>query len=212
MQLYRRAIDGSWPPGQEKSRTEARFELASLLEKAGQRHEAADVFRDVLKADDRNAEAYARLGADELALENYQAARDAFRKAVELDPSDQMSKQQLDLCERVLALDPNARGLRTAERYQRSKELLQAEVMHFDQCQPGSKATDPARTALASHPRRSALEDAAEMNLALAQDLWKQEPKLCALRSQTMQRDACWPACQTLDSEFYSSEFYFLSY
>ena len=33
MKLYRRAIDGAWPPGQEKSRTQARFELASLLEK-----------------------------------------------------------------------------------------------------------------------------------------------------------------------------------
>lgn len=183
VKFYRRAIDGSWPAGQEKTRMQARFQLASLLEKIGQHREAAQVFREVLKTDDRNAEAYAGLGAEELALENYQGAREAFQKAFEQNPSDKMSKQELDLTERVLALDPNARGLRTAERYERSKQLLQAEVMRFDHCQPGSKATDPAdpaRNALASHPRRRALEDAAATNLALAEDLWKREQKLCA--------------------------------
>ncbi len=179
LKFYRRAIDGSWPAGQEKIRMQVRFELASLLEKTGQRQQAADVFRDVLKADDRNADAYARLGADELALENYPAARDAFQKAVEQNPADEMSQQQLDLCEGVLALDPNAVGLTAAERYQRSKELLQAEVTRFDQCQPGSNAADPARKAITNHPRRRELKDAASMNLALAEDLWKQDQKLC---------------------------------
>ncbi len=171
VKLYRRAINGAWPPGQGKSQAQAHFELASLLEKSGQLREAADVFRDLLKADDRNADAYAGLGRAELALENYQAARDAFEKALQWDPSDAMSKQRMDLSERVLALDPNARGLKAAERYERSKELLEAEVMRFDQCQPGSKAPDPARKALTKH--------SIDKNLALAEDLWRQEQKLC---------------------------------
>jgi CIC family chloride channel protein len=184
MKFYRRAIDGSWPAGQDKTRMQARFQLASMLEKIGQHREAAEIFREVLKTDDRNAEAYAGLGAEELALENYQGARDAFQKALQWNPSDQATRKRLDLTEQVLALDPNARGLRTAERYERSKELLQAEVMRFDHCQPAHKAADqaldPARKALASHPRRRALEDAAAMNLSLAEDLWRQEQKLCA--------------------------------
>jgi chloride channel protein, CIC family len=183
IKFYHRAIDGAWPAGQEKTRLQACFELASLLEKTGQRQEAADVFRDVIKTDSRNAEAYARLGAIELALENYPAARDALQKALQWNPSDEMSKKQLDLSEQVLALDPNAPGLRAAERYERSQQLLQAEVMRFDHCRPGNKATDPAdqaRKALAIHPHRRALEDAAATNLALAEDLWKQEQKLCA--------------------------------
>jgi tetratricopeptide (TPR) repeat protein len=179
--FYHRAIDGAWPAGQEQNRMQARFELASLLEKTGQLRDAADVFRDLLKADDRNADAYARLGAVELALENYQAARDAFQKALQRNPSDETSKKQLALSEQVLALDPNARGLRTATRYKRSKELLRAEVTRFDACQPGNKVADPARNALARQPRRSALEDSAEMNLTLAEDLWRQERKLCGL-------------------------------
>jgi hypothetical protein len=53
--------------------------------------------------------------------------------------------------------------------------------MRFDHCQPASKAADPSRKALTIHPRGSALEDSAEMNLALAEDLWKQEQKLCGV-------------------------------
>ncbi len=180
--LYRRAIDGAWPAGQERSRIEARQELAALLAKSGQLREAADAFREVIKADDRDASAFAGLGQADLALENYQDARDAFEKAVERNPSDEASKKGLALSERILALDPDARGLRVAARYERSKELLREEVMQFEQCQPGSNASDAAKKALGSHPRRGALEDSAEMNLSLAEDLWKQGQKLCGAR------------------------------
>jgi CIC family chloride channel protein len=188
--FYRRAIDGSWPAGQEKSRLQARFELASLLEKSGQLRDAADVFRDLLKSDDRNADALAGLGSTELTLENYQAAHDAFQRALERNPSDEASKKQLELAAGVLALDPDARGIRAAERYERSKELLQAEVKRFDRCQPGNKAADAARKALANHPRRSAIEDAANTNLAVAEDLWKQDRKLCGADSTPNRNDA----------------------
>ena len=112
-------------------------------------------------------------------MENYQDARDAFQKALQLNPSDEISKTQLELSDRVLALDPNARGLRAAARYERSKELLQAEVMRFDRCHPGSPAAEAARKVLTNQPPRNAMEDSADMNLALAEDLWKQEQKLC---------------------------------
>jgi CIC family chloride channel protein len=138
---------------------------ARIAAAQGRPSDAVKFYRQVLKTDDRNAEAYAGLGSAELALENYQDARDAFQKAVQQNPFDQMSKQQLDLCERVLALDPNAPGLIPAQRLERSKELLQAEVIRFDRCQPG-------REAVAS--------DSADTNLTLAEDLWKQEQKLCA--------------------------------
>jgi CIC family chloride channel protein len=180
VKLYRRAVDGAWPPGTEKSRTQARLEVASLLEKSGQNLEAAEDLQELVKADHRNADAYSGLGAAELALERYPEARDAFQKTLELNPSDEASKNQLDLTQQVLALDPNARGLAAAERYRRSRELLQSEITRFDRCQPSNKATDPARKALANHPRRRALEDATGHNLALAEDLWKQEQKLCA--------------------------------
>jgi CIC family chloride channel protein len=212
VKLYHRAIDGSWPAGQEQNHMQARIELASLLEKNGQRtqaiaellaalgpaahdtvlrekigdlmlsygapREAADVFRNLIQTDDRDAQAYAGLGQAELALENYPEAHNAFEKALNWNPSDAASKSGLDLTAQVLALDPNARGLRSAARYERSKKLLQAEVMRFGHCQPDP--TVQAQKALAANPRRSEMDDAAEMNLQLAEDLWKQEQqKLC---------------------------------
>ena len=213
VKFYQRAIDGAWPAGQERNRMLARFEVASLLEKSGQRtqaiaqllaalgpagsdtsvkkkigqlllgygapREASDVFRDVVRSGPPDASAYAGLGQAELALENYQESRDAFQKALQRNPSDETSKKLLALSQRVLALDPDARGLRAAARYERSRELLQAEMMRIDQCQPGNKVADPARQAVADHPRRGDLEDAADKNLALAENLWKQERTLC---------------------------------
>ena len=147
--------------------------------KSGQLHDAADVYRDLLKTDAKNAQAYAGLGAAELALENYQEARDAYRQAVELNPSDSVSKKQLDLALQVLALDPNARGMRATSRYERSAVLLKAELERFDACHPaGDPAATAARNALTSHPRRRELDDAAEMNLTLAENLWKAEGQL----------------------------------
>jgi chloride channel protein, CIC family len=159
--------------------TTVKKEIGQLLLSYGAPREAADVFRDVARTDDKDGKAYAGLGQAELALDNYNEARNAFQQAIHRNSSDQASKKQLELCDQVLALDPNARGLRSAARYERSKELLQAEIMRFDQCTPGSKAADAARKAVADHPRRGELEDSADRNLALAEDLWTQDQKLC---------------------------------
>ena len=54
---------------------------------------------EVIKPDDRDANAFAGLGEADLALENYQDARNAFEKAVERNPSDEASKKGLALSE-----------------------------------------------------------------------------------------------------------------
>ena len=159
--------------------TALKKKIGHLLLSYGAAREAADAFRNMVQSDDQDADAYTGLGEAELAMDNYQEARDAFEKALQLNPADQMSKTQLSLSERVLALDPNARGLRAAARYQRSKELLQAELTRLDRCQPGSPAGDAARKALVRQPRPHELEDSADTNLTLAEDLWKQGERAC---------------------------------
>ncbi len=190
VKFYRRAIDGAWPANTDKTRTQARLELAALLEKSGQNLEAAEDLQLMLKADPRDGDAYAALGAADLALERYQEARDAFQKAFQLNPSDTATKNQLDLIERVLALDPDARGLGAAERFDRSKQLLEAEVMRIEKCQPNTETTDRAHEVLGSHPRRRALDDATSQNLTLAEDLWRQEEKLCGAPHPSNPNDA----------------------
>ena len=154
--------------------------IGGLLLSYGAAREASDVFRDIERSAPQNAQAAAGLGQAELVLNNYHEAREAFQKAVEQNPTDAASKTQLALIDRVLALDPNARGLRAAARYERSKELLEAEIMRFDACQPGNQTTAAAKKAVADRPRPARLEDAADQNLSLAEDLWKQAQKSCA--------------------------------
>ena len=123
------------------------------------------------------------------------------RRRCDRNPSDEASKKQLDLSERVLALDPNARGLRAAERYERSKELLQAEVMRFDQCQPGSTSSRLSRGQAARQPSapgrvggRSRDESRARRGFVEA------GARSSAALPQTTQRDASDPAVQAINA------------
>jgi len=209
---YHRAVDATWPPERQADRTEARFELAALLEKnarktqaiaellaaAGQvrdaqqkkhvggllleygsPHEAADQFREVARANPQDAEAFAGLGKAELAQGNYPQALDAFRNATQLNPKDQASASQAELCERVLALDPDLPGLRASERNRRSKELLEGVIAALEKCLVGGADMDAARKALTARIPASKLDDATQENVALAARLWKTRPAPC---------------------------------
>ena len=213
---YHRAIDGSWPKGQEQNRIEARFELADYLAKQGQKTQAiAELlaalgqvqerrtektdraaaarvwiaaavrrcFPRLLRADGQDAEAYRGLGAAQLAQDNYLAARNAFNAALRINPSDEISRAQLELCNSVLALDPDARGIRSAERYKRSQTLLAGALALVDQCAAVSQANpqlaENAKKAQPQHPRASGLGDATEENLTLAAKLWRARQSAC---------------------------------
>jgi CIC family chloride channel protein len=216
---YHRAIYGTWPAGEEKSRLDARFELADYLRKASQQKEAiaellaaleqsrnddaakkrigrllleygsprqaADVFHDILHTNSRDAQSWASLGMAELAQEDYQTARNAFRNVVRLDPSDEQSRRRLELVERILALDPNATGLRVSARYEKSTEILSGALKMEEQCLAVAKAdadaslADAARKELAHRARRGETGEATDMNLDLAVRLWKTTKSLC---------------------------------
>ena len=88
----------------------------------------------------------------------------------------------MDISERVLALDPDARGIRSSERYRRSQALLQGALQMIEQCAGGgtdSQLADRARKALAAHPRPAQMDDATEENLTVATDLWKERRQAC---------------------------------
>lgn len=59
-------------------------------------------------------------------------------------------RRRVALCERVLALDPNLRGLRSIERYERSRALQSAVVSAVEPCVPAGGTTDTARAAAAA--------------------------------------------------------------
>ena len=167
----------------------ARKRIARLLLNYGSLRQSAEVFRDVLRRNDRDAEAYAGLGSAELAQESYASARTAFRSALRLNPDDAVSGNGLALCDRVLELDPTVRGLDSAERFRRSQTLLKGSLDDFQHCfsslpQPegtesARSVADAARKALADRPSQQSHMKASETDLSLAVELRAARQKLC---------------------------------
>jgi chloride channel protein, CIC family len=179
---------------QARNNDSARKRIGRMLIEYGSPRQATDVFQDVLRANSRDAQAWASLGMAELAQEDYRAALSAFRNAVRLDSSDEQSRRKLDLSERVLALDPNTGGLRASDRHQRSVEILTGALQMEEQCLattkgatgsiPDGNLADAARKALAHRARRVEMDDAIDMNLDLAVRLWKSAKNLCPAQQQ----------------------------
>jgi tetratricopeptide (TPR) repeat protein len=165
---------------------EEKKKIGKLLLSYGSPRQSADVFREILRGNDQDAGAYAGLGAAQLAQDNYAGARSSFRSALRYDPGDETARKQLDLDERILALDPDARGIRSAERYRRSQTLLEGALKMFDQCtvalQSNTALAERAAKALTQHPRASASGDATEENLTVAADLWRSRQAACSSR------------------------------
>ncbi|MGB7720330.1 MAG: chloride channel protein, partial [Bryobacteraceae bacterium] len=173
--------------------TAARKRVGRLLLDYGSPAQSADVFRGLVRANNRDAEAYSGLGAAEFAEERYVSAREAFHSALRWNPSDVTSQRELALCDRILELDPAVRGLDAPERYRRSAALLAAILGAVEQCLPkvGQRAeaqplrtwADTARQLLARHPARRSYDTAAESDLSLAKELWAASQELCGAAS-----------------------------
>ncbi len=162
--------------------------IGRLLLEYGSPRQSADVFHEILRDNNQDADAFVGLGAAMLAQDDYSGASAAIRSALRWNPSDETARSQLAFVDRILALDPDARGLRSSARFQRSQTLLTGALKLFDQCtvalQANTDLADRAAKALAQRPRASALGDATEENLTLAAELWRsrQAQAACATR------------------------------
>ena len=82
---------------------EHRLALGIALLKLGRFDEAALYLREVARERPENAQVHAALGEAEFGLGEYAAARESFRRAVKIDPSDSVSAARAALCEQKLA-------------------------------------------------------------------------------------------------------------
>jgi tetratricopeptide (TPR) repeat protein len=156
-----------------------RKRIGRLLMEYGSPRQSAEVFRGIAQDDNRDAEAYAGLGAAELAQDDIQAARTTFRQALRLDSANVAAPSQLELIERVLALDPEARGITASERNRRSRQLLEGALKFAGPCISDPQLAQTASKALAEKPNRRTLGDATEQNLTLAVELWRARSPAC---------------------------------
>lgn len=161
-----------------------RQRLGTLLLACDAPKQAAEVFENIVRRQSHNAEAYAGLGEAEFARGGYRQAQDAFRQAVRWKADDAEAQKRLDVCEQILALDPDARGLSAVQRFERSRRLLEEIAADAEQCSqerqmPLPEALVTARKLLARRPARRPADQATQENLSLAGQLWSVRTQAC---------------------------------
>jgi tetratricopeptide (TPR) repeat protein len=163
-------------------------QVADLFLKAGSLSYAADDYRRALHKNPKDLEAHAGLGRVDFAQRNYAAAQAEFREAIRLNPKDAESQRLLDLTSEVLSLDPMARRLSTADRYHRSRKLVELALAAAEQCSsekggspsaPLKKLQEAARKSLAQKIPSRRYSDATEADITLAEHLWHSRQDLC---------------------------------
>jgi tetratricopeptide (TPR) repeat protein len=164
---------------------QTRKRIARLYLVAGSPSRALDLFKEILREEPMDFDAYAGLGDAEFARGSFRAARTDFRAAARLKPDDEEIRKRLGVCETVLALDPTQRGLSSAERYRRSLKLIKLASDAMNRCvgaPPSENAHDLAEKAEQALKRRlgsSRQEEVTETNLELVEELWQARQKQC---------------------------------
>ena len=156
-----------------------------LLLRLGMPTEAAEVFRELLQNKQEDAEAQAGLGEAELASNHLLEAQSAFREAAGLQPGNAEYQARVHLLDEVISMDPPLAGQDAAERYRRSRRLLEAALAAYEDCLTIKHQTDgagndsvaAARAALKRKPR--SFSEAARADTDLSATLWNEHGKLC---------------------------------
>jgi tetratricopeptide (TPR) repeat protein len=158
---------------------------------AGSPVRAANMFREVLRRDPDDGEAFAGMGEAALAQGNFRTARADFGRAVDLRPSDTALTRRLALADTLLVADPTARGLDSAERVVRAEALLRRMLGLVDSCATGSPPAPAiaARTLIAdAGNRRWTAAEQADTVIALAGELWSSYGSCAGARDDSVVR------------------------
>ena len=139
--------------------------VGRMLIDYGLAKDAVALFRDLTRHDKRDTGAWDGLGDAEFAEGDYAQARDAYHASLAIDPTDQRGLPRLDVCNKILALDPTLPGLDRAQRLERSKEIVSEAAAALARC-GGNPGTLPRRAT-------------ADENLTRAADLWATRPASC---------------------------------
>jgi len=160
-----------------------RKRVATLLLQAGSPRRAIANFREVLRADPRDADAHAGLGEAALALGNFSTARADLLEATRYRPGDAHIQRRLALADTVLALSPSVRGIDAGARFTRSRALLARTVAERERCgglTPFTMAlVDSARAVVASGVRPADLSAASDELMARTTAVWMTRPVQC---------------------------------
>ena len=183
-----------------------RRRVAHLFIAAGAPDRAVVFFREMLRADPKDGDAYAGLGEAALVLGNFATARADLLEATRLLGESAQRAAMLAVADTALALDPTPRRLDAPERHSRAARVLALVLDAAAQCSPAAPAamTDSARAMLVPPtPDSSALgrsgraertaasvaaeREAAESMLDLASALWGARGTRCTASSSAVE-------------------------
>jgi tetratricopeptide (TPR) repeat protein len=183
--------------------------LAGLFVSAGSPARGAELFRDVLKGDSQDPDAYAGLGDAAFAQGNYRTALAYYQAALRLRfadgktvPDDDHARQRAEICTQVLALDPTQRGLSTDEQYRRSVKLLDLLLTDVRPClgagtPVSAQLLDAAAKALKQRVSVSLQSAALESNLDLSEELWQLRKTECPATPPSTTASSATPSSTT---------------
>jgi len=142
---------------------------------------AADMFRELLRQNPRDADAYAGMGEAALALGNLQTARADLAQAVNLAPRDSSLAARLAFADTLIALDPTARGIGAEDRYARARAVLERTAAAVTaRCGALPAALNDSVTAeLAQRVTPAQSSHAADAVLDLASTIWDVRSAAC---------------------------------
>lgn len=162
--------------------------IARLLLAAGSSSRAANAYRDIIRANPDDVEAYRGLGEAELQAGDFRRAQTAYLDALRRKADDRELAKRLQFATTLTQTDPTLRRLPSAEKYRRSAALLDSVRDHIAACagtEPlpadlNTWMTDSA-TRLAAKPRGRLTNEDAESLLTLAERLWAERPPDCRI-------------------------------
>jgi tetratricopeptide (TPR) repeat protein len=185
-----------------------RRRVAHLFIAAGAPDRAVVFFREMLRADPKDGDAYAGLGEAALVLGNFATARADLLEARLLGESARTAGM-LAVADTALALDPTPRRLDAQERHARAARLLALVLEAAARCSPAAPVamTDSARSMLAPPAADSSAigarmraertaasvateREAAESMLDLASALWGARGARCTTSPSTVEERA----------------------
>jgi tetratricopeptide (TPR) repeat protein len=152
-------------------------ELPALYQQAGAASRAVDAYRNWLRANPADAEAYAGLGETEIESGNFRAARQAFERAAELKPDNAAWKQRADAALNALELDPTPRWLSSQDKLSRSTRILALTAAAVGPCAE-SQLIQKADQLIAEK-KPAVTNESAETRLDLAETIWNTRPAKC---------------------------------
>ena len=174
-------------PIQDDSTNDAaqRKRIARLFVVAGSPSRAVAIFRELLRRDSRDADAYIGLAEAALSLGDFATARVDLQAAQKLLPDDSTLKARTILTDSVIALDPTQRGLSLGEQVRRSRNLVQMTLASLRKClstqAPQVGVALDSATALLVGPGPAAGQgQSIEQSLSLAEQLWGLRRTRCA--------------------------------